>query len=111
MTPKPTITQQIAAAWLGHNVLTGQKAPSAKERAYAAPHAEAAARTLEWVRDNEDWIKGYRREMAKELPQGAEPTREYLAVELLRRARVELPSGFLGDEIGAFLIDVDGAAR
>ncbi|WP_159728343.1 hypothetical protein [Methylosinus sp. Ce-a6] len=92
MTAKPSITQQIAAAWLGHDVLAGLKSPSAKERAYAAPHAEAAARTLEWLKENENGVR-----------KGKE------ALALLRRWLPELPEGMRA-EVAALLRD-DGGAR
>lgn len=91
---KPTLSQQIAAVWLGHDILAGRKSPNAKERAYAAPHLEAAARTLEYVRDHEFAFK-----------------RSAEAVEMLRKARLQLPGGDLQDEIRAFLAEIDGGAR
>jgi hypothetical protein len=59
MNAKPTITQQIAAAWLGRDVLAGRKSPNARERSYAVPHAEAAAKTLEWLRENEAAVREF----------------------------------------------------
>ncbi|HEY8214689.1 MAG TPA: hypothetical protein VIG36_11235 [Methylocystis sp.] len=94
MSAKPSLTQQIAAAWLGHDVLTGQRGPSAKERAYAAPHAEAAARTLEWIAKRDAAIK-----------------RVDDALALLARARIVTSGSPLGDDIRRFLAEVDGGPR
>lgn len=94
MTAKATLTQQIAAAWLGHDVLAGRKSPNAKERAYTAPHLEAAARTLEYVQKNERAFK-----------------RSAEAVELLRRFAASSNDSLLRDEVRALLGEIDGGAR
>jgi outer membrane protease len=57
MSTKISLSRQIDAARVAHSMLTGSAKPSAKEKAYIAPHMEAVVQTLEWLRDNEEAIK------------------------------------------------------